>query len=117
VLGLRARSPLPEADESTLLRYYQYLATRLALPFKARHCPEAEPGERVVTVVAILDPREWDRGTHLGLLCAVRLGGVESIAPLFELEVGDDHPNFQLLEDYWYWFWNWRNRTRDRWVL
>jgi hypothetical protein len=89
----------------------------LTLPFRARHCPEAEPGERSVTVVAILDPREWDRGTHLGLLCAVRLGGVESVAPLFELEVADDHPNFQLLEDYWYWFWNWRNRTLDRWVL
>jgi len=93
------------------------LAARLALPFKARYCPEAEPGERLVTVVAILDPREWDRGTHLGLLCAVRLGGVESVAPLFELEVADDHPNFQLLEDYWYWFWNWRNRRMDRWGL
>jgi hypothetical protein len=24
------------------------------------------------------------------------------------LEIPQDGPNFQLIEDYWFWFWNWR---------
>jgi hypothetical protein len=27
---------------------------------------------------------------------------------LVDLEVESDHPNAQLIEDYWYWSWNWR---------
>jgi hypothetical protein len=42
----------------------------------------------------------------------LRKGGKEDAAlinlPLIELEVPDDSPNFQFIEDYWYWFWNWR---------
>ena len=35
-------------------------------------------------------------------------GKYEINLPLIELEVPDDSPNFQFVEDYWYWFWNWR---------
>jgi hypothetical protein len=35
-------------------------------------------------------------------------GKYEVNLPLTELEIPDDSPNFQFIEDYWYWFWNWR---------
>ena len=43
-----------------------------------------------------------------GLLVKTRKGQFEINLPLVELEVSEDSPNYQLIEDYWYWFWNWR---------
>jgi hypothetical protein len=43
-----------------------------------------------------------------GILCKTRKGKYEINLPLNELEIPQDSPNFQLIEDYWFWFWNWR---------
>ena len=43
-----------------------------------------------------------------GIFCKTRKGKYEVNLPLTELNVPDDSPNFQFIEDYWYWFWNWR---------
>ena len=43
-----------------------------------------------------------------GIFCKTRKGQYEINLPLIELEIPQDSPNFQLIEDYWSWFWNWR---------
>ncbi len=125
VFDLASDAPLPPVDPTSLVRYYQYLAARLTIPFHACHAPGGDKDDRSVRVLALLDPREWDGGQQVGLLCAVEPAGHErsrftarqqTRVPLFELEVPHGHPNYQLLEDYWYWFWNWRNQALGLWA-
>lgn len=125
VFGLPAHAPLPAVNQASLVRYYLYLAARLALPFLARHAPEGDNEDRLVRAVALLDPREWEGGDRAGLLCAVEpvepgrgspQPGREIRIPLFELEVPHGHLNYHLLEDYWFWFWNWRNHALGHWA-
>ena len=102
---------LPSVDEETLSRYYKYLTARLSLPFPA-HYPKPttshEEEEHRCTVVGLLDPAKDICDEFDGIFCKTRKGKYEVNLPLIELEVADDSPNFQFIEDYWYWFWNWR---------
>lgn len=125
VFALPAQATLPAVNHASLVRYYLYLAARLAVPFSARHAPEGANDDYAVRVVALWDPREWEGAEHAGLLCAVEPAepgrGMpqprrETRIPLFELEVPHGHPNYHLLEDYWFWFWNWRNHTLGHWA-
>ena len=43
-----------------------------------------------------------------GIFCKTRKGDCDINLPLIELEIPQNSPNFQFIEDYWYWFWNWR---------
>ena len=109
-LGLR-RGPLPRVSLNCLARYHSYLAASLQFPFDAR-CPEesgpVRPWTSAVTVVGLLSPTAASADGDGGLLCNAFRGSTPSEVPLVELEVDSDHPNAQLIEDYWYWFWNWR---------
>ena len=102
---------LPSVDEETLSRYYKYLTARLSFPFTA-HYPEPtnslEEVQHRCTVVELLDPAHDICDEFDGILCKTRKGKYEINLPLIELEMSDDSPNFQFIEDYWYWFWNWR---------
>jgi hypothetical protein len=102
----------PTVDEQTLSRYYTYLSGKLSLPFIARYPQPTIPLEEVLhrcIVLELLDPTrggicdEFD-----GIFCKTRKGKFEVNLPLAELEVAENSPNYQLIEDYWYWFWNWR---------
>ena len=109
-LGL-LRGPLPHATPQWLVRYCDYLAARLCLPFDAR-CPEdtgvVRPWTSNVTVVEILAPADHPAQDGTGLKCKALRGAEVTEIPLINLEVEADHPNLQLIEDYWYWFWNWQ---------
>lgn len=102
---------LPDVGLEGLRRYRDYLVSRLALPFQARY-PEAiglhEEILRTVTVVELIDPARNLDCQSLGLVCRARKGRHEVELSLADLEVEQDDPNHQLIEDYWYWFWNWR---------
>ncbi|MGD0899309.1 MAG: calcium-binding protein [Thermoguttaceae bacterium] len=102
---------LPSVDEETLSRYYKYLRTRLSFPFTA-HYPEAttslEERQFHCTVLELLDPTNDICDEFDGILCKTRKGKYEINLPLTELQIPQDSPNFQLIEDYWFWFWNWR---------
>jgi hypothetical protein len=109
-LGLEC-GPLPALGRVWLRKYYEYMASHLFLPFEAR-CAEntgsfREPTDPA-TVLDILDPLRHPSEDDAGLVCRVRRGPQEEHVPLVDLEVDEDHPNYQLLEDYWYWVWNWR---------
>jgi hypothetical protein len=103
--------PLPEVGHGSLQSYYDYLATRLSFPFQARY-PEPvglhEEIIRTVKVVGLLDPSTVLDGESLGIICRARQGKQMVELSLADLEVEQDDPNHELVEDYWYWFWNWR---------
>ena len=109
-LGL-LRGPLPHAVTKWLIRYYEYLAAHLCLPFEAR-CPEdtgvLRPWTSSVTVVEILPPSDHLVEDGTGLKCRAIRDAEATEIPLIDIEVETEHPNAQLIEDYWYWFWNWR---------
>ena len=102
---------LPSVDQETLSRYYKYLTVRLSFPFAATY-PEPktllEEVQHRCTVVELLDPAKDICDEFDGILCKTRKGKYEITLPLIELEIPQDSPNFQFIEDYWYWFWNWR---------
>ena len=98
-------------DDETILRYYRYLAANLAFPFTAYYPLPKTSQEEVeyrATVVELLDPRKHVGGEFDGILCKVRKGQFEVNLPLTELNIPEDSPNFQLIEDYGRWFWCWR---------
>ena len=101
----------PDVDEETLSRYYKYLSARLSFPFTA-HYPEPrsslEEAQYRCTGLELLDPTKDIYDDFDGIFCKTRKGKYEINLPLIELEVPNDSPNSQFIEDYWYWFWNWR---------
>ena len=109
-LGL-LRGPLPHAVTKWLIRYRDYLAAHLCLPFEAR-CPEdtgaIRPWTSSVMVVELLAPSDDLAQNGSGLKCKAMRGAEATAVPLIDIEVEADHPNAQLIEDYWYWFWNWQ---------
>jgi hypothetical protein len=111
-LGLRD-DRLPPVSEELLARYHKYLSENLSFPFRARY-PEpttaAEEAEFECTVLELLDPSKHIGDDFDGIFCKTRKGKYEVNLPLVELEVSQDDPNFQMIEDYWYWFWNSRYR-------
>ena len=79
-LGL-LRGPLPHAVTQWLIRYYDYLAAHLCLPFEAR-CPEdtgvLRPWTSSVTVVKLLAPSDHSAQDGTGLKCKALRGGEAS---------------------------------------
>ncbi len=102
-----ARGPLPKVERRWLHVYYEHLAARLSFPFTGQYTGEGS-GLRPfpVSVVALVDP---EGGVEVeGIACVTHDGSLERNLPLVHIEVATEHPNYQLLDDYWYWFWNWR---------
>jgi hypothetical protein len=102
---------MPSVDERTLSRYYTYLTARLSFPFTAYYPEPTTTLEEVLhrcAVVELLDPVNDLCDEFGGIFCKTRTDKYEINLPLIELEIPQDSPNFQLIEDYWYWFWNWR---------
>jgi hypothetical protein len=105
------RGPLPKVDENTLARYHEYLAAHLTLPFVAYYPEPTNPREERdfrCTVVELLDPASEAGDLIDGIFCKTRKGKYEINLPLIELELPEDDPNVQWIDDFWYWFWNWR---------
>ena len=102
---------LPSVAEETLFRYYKYLSSRMSFPFAA-HYPKPttslEEMQYRCIVMELLDPTKDIFDEFDGIFCKTRNGKYENNLPLIELEISQDSPNFQLIEDYWFWFWNWR---------
>ena len=101
----------PSVDEETLFRYYKYLSARLSFPFTA-HYPEPrsslEEVQHRCIGLELLDPTKDIYDDFDGIFCKTRKGKYEINLPLIELQIPNDSPNSQFIEDYWYWFWNWR---------
>ena len=110
VLGMSG-DRLPTVDDETLRRFYEHLSRTLSFPFTAHYPEPTSPREEVLhrcKVLELIDPAKHISDDFSGVFCKTRKGKFEVNLPLVELEVPQDSPNFQLIEDYWYWFWNWR---------
>jgi hypothetical protein len=110
VLGLTG-DRLPYVDQDNLSRYYEYLSANLHLPLEVCYPEPKTPREEMVyecTVLELLNPSKYLGDEFDGIFCRTWRAGFEVNLPLVELEVPQDSPNFQMIEDYWYWFWNWR---------
>ena len=102
---------LPHIDNENLFRYYEYLSEHLTFPFITYYPEPTNPREETLyecKVHELLDPSRYVSDEFDGIFCKTRKGAFEVHLPLVELEVPQESPNFQLVEDYWYWFWNWR---------
>jgi hypothetical protein len=110
-LGL-TRGPLPKVKSEWLRKYHSFLSSKLIFPFYARYTEELsadrDPVVSSIEVFALVNPIEMSDIERTALICRVMRDVREEEIPLVDLEVEEDHPNFQLLEDYWYWIWNWR---------
>jgi hypothetical protein len=109
--ALGSVSYIPRVGEEPLSRYYKYLSARLSFPFTAYYPEPTNTLEEVLhgcIVVELLDPVNGICHEFGGIFCRARMSNNETNLPLIELEIPQDSPNFQLIEDYWYWFWNWR---------
>ena len=113
VLGLHPGLSLPPINRAFLLKYYQYLLSRLCFPCEARYSDETEPNVYPVTMIGLVDPRTSPAGDLTGLGCVTHVKNKTAELPLLDIEVPEDCPNFAILEDYWYWLWNWRELHPD----
>ncbi|MGW8257271.1 MAG: calcium-binding protein [Thermoguttaceae bacterium] len=104
--------PLPKVEIEWLRKYFAFLTNKLAFPFPAHYTEENSiyqpPSYLSVEVIELIEPENKHKQTFFGLFCRARKADGEIEVPLVDLEVKDDNPNFQYLEDYWYWIWNWR---------
>jgi len=104
---------LPLVDDETLLRYFEYLSESMSFPCTAHYPEPTTPLEEVqyeCSVLELLDPSQYVSDPFDGIFCKTWKAGFEVNLPLVELEVSQESPDFQMIEDYCYWFWNWRCR-------
>jgi hypothetical protein len=101
----------PRLDDDTLYQYYSFLAENLQFPFHVSYPQSAPPFAKVeyhATVLEVLDPRKYASDDLSGIFCKTKKGKFEVNLPLVELDVPQDNPNYQLIDDYCHWFWYWR---------
>ena len=109
--ALGSLSHIPRVDEEPLARYFEYLSANLSFPFAAHYPKPMKPQEEKefrCTALELIDPAKHLGDGFDGIFSKIIKGKYEINLPLIELEVPDDSPNFQFIEDYWFWFWNWR---------
>jgi hypothetical protein len=104
VFGLTSDDPLPEESDESELTYFNYLKANLAFPFAAQFHDPVKDRRREVTVVGMCDSFSVDEG--FGVMCEVLDGGEKTEMPVSELEVQQDNPNYQMVDDYITWFVN-----------
>ena len=70
--------------------------------------PKDDRESCIAHVKELLDPEKHLGDGFDGIFAKTSKGKYKINLPLIELEVPDDTPNCQFIEDYWFWFWNWR---------
>ncbi|MEN6450931.1 MAG: hypothetical protein ABFC96_10605 [Thermoguttaceae bacterium] len=114
IFGLRPGIALPRVSAETALTFYRHLIRHLTLPCEARYCSDAAGAVYPVTVRGLLDPRAAPFDQRTGLCCIAYHKEQLEVVPLVDIEVGEQTPNYQLLEDYWFWMWNWHDARSCR---
>ena len=105
VFGLAADDGLPKTDGQTQRHFFDYLKAHLSFPFKADYWTASALGpskSRKVAVLGFADP-PLDRKE--GIVCEARREKDEFQVPLAGLQVEEDDPNSQYVEDYTCWLW------------
>ncbi len=104
VFGLTSDDPLPVVDEDTEQQYRDYLNAHLAFPFNATCCSEPTEDFSANKQLAVIGfasspPTDLTRGVFCEARCEEKMEQV----PLVNLELDEDDPNCQYVDDYRYW--------------
>jgi len=105
LFGLTSDDRLPRADEKTQQHFFGHLKTHLSFPFKADYYPASDLGPSEGGEVSVLGFADPQLGREEGIVCEARKGKNEFHVPLAGLQVKEDNPNHQYVEDYTYWLW------------
>jgi len=113
-LGVTTDDAVPPVGKATLLKYCEYLTSRLTFPFPATFSDHVGQRRiaRTIPVVGMSDKSPVEH--EYGLVCKVKGDQEEWDVPLMLLEVSKDDPNHQLFEDYRRWFMEWGHTTPPR---
>lgn len=106
IFGLTSDDPLPQSSEKTQQQYMEYLEAYLLFPFKADYSAASLPGPDTgedVTVIGFASQSPIDPDD--GIVCQVEKGRDAFDVPLSQIQVDEDDPNIQYVEDYTYWLW------------
>ena len=105
VFGLTGDDGLPRADEEMQRHFFGYLKAHLSFPFNAEYWPASTLGPGNSGKVAVLGFADPPLDRKEGIVCEARRGKNEFQVPLVGLQVEEDNPNYQHVEDYTYWLW------------
>ena len=101
---------LPRVGVETLRRFHDYLVDHLAFPFEGRLSDPIGPHrdtESPLSAIRLMDPvREYSPEEMHGLIVKAEQNGEKIELPLDRIDVEEDSPQHQLLEDYRHWLWN-----------
>ncbi len=100
----------PRVGVAMLRRFHDYLVEHLAFPFAAKLSSAIGPHqdtESPLSVIRLMDPiREYAPEEMHGLICKVKQNKARIELPLDRIDVTEDSPHAQLLEDYRQRLWN-----------
>ena len=98
---------LPHVTDTTLEMYFNYLKTNLVFPFEGTYHQEVGPFsmKEIHVKIAKLSKHYDD---FCGLICEAKEGRKKLYIPMAELNVSQNNPNFNLVDDYTNWFWNYK---------
>lgn len=100
---------LPRVGVETLRQFHRYLVEHLPFPFAAKLSSPIGPHQDTETplhVIRLMDPvQEYAPEEMHGLICKAEQNGHRIELPLDRIDVKDDSPLYQLLEDYRHWLW------------
>lgn len=112
ILGTTPGEPLPPVNEETLATFHKFIDRSLSPPLPASFPdPVNEEKEEYVqvTLTGLLPLEDHpDLGPYFGLLSSVREDEEEITVPLAKVELKEEGPEQQLIDDYSRWYWEYR---------
>lgn len=110
VLGVSSDRPVPGVLLEALRTYHAHLTANLSFPFEGRLSDPIGPHRDTrspLRVIRLLDVDGYCPEEMYGLICKAEQNGERIELPLDRIDVSDDGPSRQLLEDYRHWMRNW----------
>jgi len=127
-LGVAGPVEFPFVDEESLAAYHAYLSSRLEFPFEAQfslppeplsplqpddglEVPDEEWSTLDVTAIGLVPWEDFPHYREVGLLCRTLEENRPRDVQLEHLEVKQDGPNRQWVEDFQYWYFTWSDEA------
>lgn len=109
-LGVAGDELMPGVRLEALRKYHDHLTANLTFPFEGRLSDPIGPHRDTrspLRFIRLLNLDGYCPEEMYGLICKAEQNGERIELPLDRIDVLDDSPNRQLLEDYRYWMANW----------